>query len=797
MFVVPASNGEDNAPVREFNKCHVPGGNPTGGQFTAKGGGKCEGGPTKGKPVRPNSPEYFATANKDVVRSQTGRQTPLGREIQGMFAQNMPMQAIMQKARALVVARGETPEERGPVKVKVDGKEYEVDTPGLIARMEIESARILRNGDSKSENTGPVKGGGRRYTKERMALHEQILSDPSINNPGAKTVPLDQQPVAIFMGGLPAPLAVDTLVATLWGWTTMGKIRPGEVVFDAEGCPAVVESVSPPYNGRTCYKLAFDDGSTVVADAEHLWVTQTRRARSGQGWEAGKWRGTTWHKHGKRWMAQVEHGGECHCAGLYKTRQEAAQAARTLRQAFGIVEWPVECPVTTDQIRRTLLIDDGRWNHSIQSTKPLQLPEAALPIHPYVLGVWAGDGDSAGGAITSADEGIPARIQAVGYHVVKHAHKEKTPRYRVRGLTTALNALGLLHNKHIPVGYLRASEPQRRALLAGLLDTDGHATKHGVAEFYTIREGLAHDVFEFVASLGYKPQLRCKRAALYGRDMGWYYTVAFTTEVSPFLLERKRERAIIHGPRQTRRFVKAVEPVASVPVVCIQVASPSRLFLVGRSFIPTHNSGKTTAVGKDLEGSDFEKNAVTISNDKVKTLLPGYRGHNAIEYHEESSDVAVELFARSLMQRKNLIYDFTFKEPATMQARIRALKTAGYRVEVRFTDMDVNESIGSAMRRMAKEEIQYRTKSGGTGFPGRYSPIEHIRNALRFSPPPGPPPPRGTRTSVNRQTFERLKSLADAYEIKNNSGFVAGLRTGKFGDAVSIAKKGTSTGGKR
>ena len=40
-------------------------------------------------------------------------------------------------------------------------------------------------------------------------------------------------------------------------------------------------------------------------------------------------------------------------------------------------------------------------------------------------------------------------------------------------LVGALRALDLLHNKHIPTAYLRASARQRAQLLAGLLDADG------------------------------------------------------------------------------------------------------------------------------------------------------------------------------------------------------------------------------------------------------------------------------------------------------------------------------------
>ena len=44
------------------------------------------------------------------------------------------------------------------------------------------------------------------------------------------------------------------------------------------------------------------------------------------------------------------------------------------------------------------------------------------------------------------------------------------------------------------------------------------------------------------------------------------------------------------GREQSGRYITAVRPIESVPVRCIQVDSPSRLYLASRSCIPTHNS---------------------------------------------------------------------------------------------------------------------------------------------------------------------------------------------------------------
>src|SRR5439155_12432242 len=91
-----------------------------------------------------------------------------------------------------------------------------------------------------------------------------------------------------------------------------------------------------------------------------------------------------------------------------------------------------------------------------------------LPIPPYTLGIWLGDRHSGPDRITTAD------------------------------------AAGVLHDKHIPPAYLRASEAQRRALLAGLLDADGTAAPGGAVNLPVTSRRLAEGTRELIVSLGYR-----------------------------------------------------------------------------------------------------------------------------------------------------------------------------------------------------------------------------------------------------------------------------------------------------
>ncbi|GAB3600311.1 hypothetical protein GCM10027586_02890 [Kineococcus gypseus] len=70
-------------------------------------------------------------------------------------------------------------------------------------------------------------------------------------------------------------LALDTPLPTPTGWTTMGEVRVGDEVLGADGRPTRVVAATDVMDDRPCYEVVFSDGSTVVADAQHQWLTST------------------------------------------------------------------------------------------------------------------------------------------------------------------------------------------------------------------------------------------------------------------------------------------------------------------------------------------------------------------------------------------------------------------------------------------------------------------------------------------------------------------------------------------
>ena len=394
-------------------------------------------------------------------------------------------------------------------------------------------------------------------------------------------------------------LALDTPVPTPHGWSDIGSLKAGDVVFDDSGAECKVISTTETFYDRYCYKVVFSDGTEIIADAGHLWETTAKNLFEG--------------RTGKR--------------GLRKKHTDIR---------------------TTEDIRNTIKTqpynDKVEWNHKVGVAAAIKTSEKILPINPYSLGCWLGDGDSrAARIITHKDDyQIINEIEKDGYAAsgklqvnnsfvmtigafktstlcrrghdkgkyrtkdghcllcnreVDRARREArpVPPHSVLSLSEMLLREGVRGNKHIPPHYLRASYEQRIALLQGLMDTDGTVDARGHCSFTNTNKTLASDVHELVLSLGFKSVIRETAAKIYGKECGTAYLVAFKaySNTPVFRLKRKADKQCpppISNQRSAYRQIIAVERVASVPVKCISVDSDRNLFLVSRSFIPTHNS---------------------------------------------------------------------------------------------------------------------------------------------------------------------------------------------------------------
>jgi replicative DNA helicase len=169
-------------------------------------------------------------------------------------------------------------------------------------------------------------------------------------------------------------LAVDTPIPTPSGFKLMQDLRVGDIVYNSLGQETRVTYVSPVYLGNECYRLTFDDGVEVVADAGHQWVTQNYHQRKNQ---------------------------DRRCVSNPEWVANRPQCQATADDSI----------LTTAQIAVTVKgrkCRSGRYasNHAIGIAPPFIGVEREVPVPPYVLGVWLGDGNTSSAHITSADPQI-------------------------------------------------------------------------------------------------------------------------------------------------------------------------------------------------------------------------------------------------------------------------------------------------------------------------------------------------------------------------------------------------------
>lgn len=232
----------------------------------------------------------------------------------------------------------------------------------------------------------------------------------------------------------------------------------------------------------------------------------------------------------------------------------------------------------------------------IDISKAIKTNESILPIDPYVLGIWLGDGRRRCGEISCNDPFILDEIKRRGYFLGADISCNNTcPQHTIYGLTTQLRKAHLLHNKHIPPIYLRASYTQRLELLRGLLDSDGHVNVlRKQCIFTNCNLKLSQDTKELLLSLGQRPLINYVTNKQFGRDI-FVYPISFRPiNINPFLLPRKADKVNIKwGVGQSSvRCINKIEKIDNMDTQCIMVDSPTHTYLCTNNMIPTHNTGQ-------------------------------------------------------------------------------------------------------------------------------------------------------------------------------------------------------------
>ncbi len=391
-----------------------------------------------------------------------------------------------------------------------------------------------------------------------------------------------------------------TPIWTPAGWNKLGNLAPGDLVYNRYGQPVPIRKVH--YQGeQEIWRVTFSDRTTTLASGDHLWRVWTKNDRT----------------HADR--ANHEHG-------------------RVL---------------TTDQIREAgLLFADGGARFYLPQQPVIAGGAEDLPLDPYAYGALLGDGclgttDPRNGqprlSITVPDSEILSSV-ATAATALGTTWRWNTPSDRCQNLafhrngklSAVLSELGAcVHSagKVVHPQYLHAAEHHRRALLAGLLDTDGNVAS-GCIEFSSASVQLAADVAWLARSLGAvvtesEPRPAGYRAADGTRvecQPSCRLTIRFPADgPNPFTLPRKADAWAVMASRQQRRnpprTFQSIEPAGRTRVCCIELDTDdpyARVYLTDTSLIPTHNTCTTIAGLAEIQargGEIFPMLIVTPSWD--------------------------------------------------------------------------------------------------------------------------------------------------------------------------------------
>ena len=372
--------------------------------------------------------------------------------------------------------------------------------------------------------------------------------------------------------------------------TTMGQLQVGDRIFGRNGQLTTVVNKYPQDN-LDAYKVSLKDGRSIICSADHLWGVYSKT-------------------HGKMKM-YIRSTNEMIEKGIFSPNSDGSHPNRS--------------------------------KYFVPMNGCLDFPEKNLPVDPYVLGAFIGNGDMTDATLSlscdTVDEETVKRIadiihattyrkESTGYswHFYHQYTGNRCDSIRI----TTMEIFGNLREvigkkagrKDIPESYLTASYNQRIALLQGLMDTDGciHGTsgrdtkKRYNCEYATTSKKLAYSVSNLLFTLGMSNtvnvqdrtgQMHVVNGKEYERKSVEYTVrINIPNEDKPKLFRLSRKKAIAKeaaGIQKKRHYeyigICGIEKLdKKLPMTCITVDADDGLFCIGDDCVVTHNTMLAKAV---------------------------------------------------------------------------------------------------------------------------------------------------------------------------------------------------------
>ena len=250
-----------------------------------------------------------------------------------------------------------------------------------------------------------------------------------------------------------------------------------------------------------------------------------------------------------------------------------------------------------------------KHNFLIPFPDKLEFGERYNKIHPYLIGVMLGDGNSKSMKFTTSDDEIVDRIRSFGFKISKDKQKYIysiiTKKHDKRGFcySDELNELRRIRvigktcsTKKIPNVILDGDSWTRLECLKGLMDTDGCIDSRGHCEFTSKSKELAKGVQYLVRSLGGKATFsKCIKYCYYKgvKKEGNYFRLYIRSNHDNefFFLKRKSSRfKLYNGQGNMHKRIKSVKKTDKKQNCrCISINSHKQLYVTD-DFTVTHNS---------------------------------------------------------------------------------------------------------------------------------------------------------------------------------------------------------------
>jgi len=276
---------------------------------------------------------------------------------------------------------------------------------------------------------------------------------------------------------------------------------------------------------------------------------------------------------------------------------------------------------------------------SVKSKPLIGEDSDSITIHPYLLGLWLGDGRKESFSIIVNKDKDPEILEYLGrmasmFNIDFDIIKSDSPSavyFRFKKINNELTKIGVRNNKHIPIQYKKSSIESRLQLLAGLIDSDGYSDKKkNVISFGMKDRNIIEDIRFISLSCG----LSCssvKEKLTNHNTLSYNISISGDLSIIPTIVERKRFEDY-KSSYSNRRCGVDVEYIGVGEYVGITVDSDNddERKLILSDFTVSLNSGKWLKPDNILNNWRVTKTCLRLGSKVIGKCMMGSTS-NALE----------------------------------------------------------------------------------------------------------------------------------------------------------------------